>query len=66
MTPNEWQMLAVGIALGSQLMNLLHMRWNAQDARRNDAAAAATRKKAVGDLYLSSFRLYRLQQRSRV
>jgi hypothetical protein len=65
-TPNEIQMLVVGAALGAQLMNLLHMRWDAQAARRSTAASRAARKQAFGDMYLSSLRLYQLQNRSRV
>ncbi|WP_326786435.1 hypothetical protein [Streptomyces sp. NBC_00151] len=65
MNPNEIQMLIVGAALGAQLMNLLHMRWDAQAARRSAAASKVARKQASGDLFLSSLRLYRLQNRSR-
>ncbi|MET9411296.1 hypothetical protein ABZX90_36965 [Streptomyces sp. NPDC002935] len=66
MTPNEIQMTIVGAALGAQLMNLLHMRWDAQAARRSAAASRVARKQASGDMFFSSFRLYRLQNRSRV
>jgi hypothetical protein len=59
-------MLVVGAALGAQLMNLLHMRWDAQAARRSAAASHAIRKQAFGDMFFSSFRLYQLQNRSRV
>ncbi|GAA3854007.1 hypothetical protein GCM10023084_05290 [Streptomyces lacrimifluminis] len=66
MTDNEIQMLFVGVALGAQGVSLLHVFWNARDARRGHTAAEAARKRAAGDLYLSSLRLYRLQHRSRV
>jgi hypothetical protein len=65
-TPNEIQMLVVGAALGAQLMNLLHMRWDAQAARRSNAASRAARRQASADLFYGSLRLYRLQNRSRV
>lgn len=64
MTPNEIQMLCVGIALGAQLMSLLHLYWNHSDSRRNAARTQAAMKRAAGDRYLSSLRLYRLQHRS--
>ncbi|MGW3416486.1 hypothetical protein [Streptomyces phaeochromogenes] len=66
MTPNEIQMLLVGVALGSQGMSLLHMFWNARDARRDERRAQADAKHSAGDHYLNSLRLYRLQHRSRV
>lgn len=66
MTPNEIQTLVTGVSLGVVLMNLLHARWNAQAARRQQTEAEAARKRAAGDLYLGSFRMYRLQNRSRV
>lgn len=65
MNPNEIQMLVIGAALGAQLMNLLHMRWDAQAARRSAAASRVARKQATADLFFSSFRLYRLQNRVR-
>ncbi|GAA0348504.1 hypothetical protein PV735_31705 [Streptomyces turgidiscabies] len=66
MTPNEIQMLFVGIALGAQGMTLLHVFWNARDARRDARRAQAANKRAAGDEYLHSLRLYRLQQRAGV
>jgi hypothetical protein len=47
-------------------MNLLHMRWDAQAARRSAAASRAARRQASADLFYGSLRLYRLQNRSRV
>jgi hypothetical protein len=65
-TPNEIQILVAGAALGAQGMNLLHMRWDAQAARRSAAASRAARRQASADLFYGSLRLYRLQNRSRV
>ena len=62
MTANELQMLVVGIALGAQLMTLQHMWWDRQDARRNLARSRQAWRRAAGDRYLSSLRLYQLQQ----
>lgn len=64
MTANEIQMLVVGIALGAQLMGLLNMWWDRQDARRNAAHSRQAWRQAAGDRYLSSLRLYQLQQRT--
>ncbi|MGW3936467.1 hypothetical protein [Streptomyces phaeochromogenes] len=66
MTPNEIQMLFVGVALGAQGMSLLHMFWNARDARRDERRAHAAAKRSAGDQYLHSLRLYRLTHRSEV
>lgn len=66
MTPNEIQMLFVGFALGAQGVSLLHVFWNARDARRDQTEAEVARKSTAGDLYLNSLRLYRLQHRSPV
>lgn len=64
MTDNEIGMLFVGVALGAQGMTLLHVFWNARDARRDARHARAANKRAAGDQYLNSLRLYQLQQRS--
>jgi hypothetical protein len=63
-TPNEIQMLFVGIALGAQGVSLLNVFWNVRDARRDARRAQAANKSAAGDQYLNSLRLYRLQHRS--
>ena len=63
MTSNEVLMLAVGLTLGMQLANLLHAFWAAQDARRDQEWACQSARRASAALYLSSFRLYRLQHR---
>ncbi|MGW1609437.1 hypothetical protein ACWCQZ_08565 [Streptomyces sp. NPDC002285] len=65
MTDNEIQMLCVGIALGTQGMAALSAWWDAQANRRAEAASKTARRQAAGDRYLSSLRLYQLQQRSR-
>lgn len=66
MTPNEIQMLCVGVALGAQGMTVLNICWDARDARRDARRAQAAAKRASGDRYLNSLRLYQLQHRSRV
>ena len=66
MTPNEIQMLVVGIALGVQGMTLLHMVWDMRDARRSERASRAVMKGAAGDQFMSSFRLYRLRAQREV
>lgn len=66
MTPHEIQMLAVGIALGAQCMNVAHMVLDGRDERRRDAAARRRGRIVHADAFHTSFRLYRLQQRSRV
>ena len=63
MTTNELLMLVVGMSLGAQLMNLVHAYWASKDARRSAAQAKAAIKRAAGDHYLSSLRLYQIQQR---
>jgi len=65
-TPNEIQMLIAGVAIGSQLTSLMHGWLNMRAARRQQTEAEAARKRASGDLFLSSLGLYRLQNRSRV
>lgn len=66
MTDNEIQMLITGVALGAQGMTLLHIFWNARDARRYARRAQAANKLIAADQYHSSLRLYRLQHRSPV
>lgn len=65
MTPNEIVTLALGIAVGAQLMNILNAYWSSQDARRSATEAQAAMKRAAGDRYLGSLRLYQLQHRGR-
>ena len=65
MTINESILLASGIGIGVQLMAVLHMVWDMRDARRSQTRAEAAAKRAAGDQYLNSLRLYRLQRRSR-
>ncbi|MFD9319309.1 hypothetical protein ACFWDQ_16695 [Streptomyces sp. NPDC060053] len=66
MTTTEITYLVTGIALGGQLMNVLHAYWASKDARRSETAACAALKRAAGDRYLNSLGLYQLQHRSRV
>jgi hypothetical protein len=62
-TSNEVLMLAVGLTFGMTLSNLLHIYWEWQDGRRSLARSLQAARRAGGALYLSSFRLYRLQHR---
>jgi hypothetical protein len=64
MTSNEISMLAIGLTLGAQSTNALHAYWAGKDARRAAALARAAVKRAAGDRYLNSLRLYQLQQRT--
>lgn len=63
MTSNELLMLVVGMGLGAHLMNLMHAYWASKDARRSATQAQAAIKRAAGDHYLNSLRLYQIQQR---
>ncbi|WP_371670004.1 hypothetical protein OG985_21615 [Streptomyces sp. NBC_00289] len=65
MSPNEIQMLIVGIAFGAHCMNITHIVLDARAARRSAAASRGVRRLAAGEQFLSSFRLYRMQHRSR-
>ncbi|MEU5769822.1 hypothetical protein ABZ782_28295 [Streptomyces asoensis] len=65
MTVNEIELLLIGIGIGGQGMALWHMVIDMRSARRSRTEAEAALKRAVGDHYFNSFRLYRLQQRSR-
>lgn len=62
MTVNEILFLIYGIAIGAQAMASLHAYWAHQDARRSRTAAKAARRRAAGDRYLASLRLYQLRQ----
>ncbi|MFF9324017.1 hypothetical protein ACF1AY_04790 [Streptomyces sp. NPDC014776] len=64
MTSNEISMLAIGFAIGAQGVNVLHAYWASKDARRRAVAARVARRRAAGDRYLSSLRLYQLQHRA--
>lgn len=64
MTDNEILMLATGIALGAQLMNVLNVFWNWRDTRRDAAVVRRQRKIREADQFHRSLRLYRLQQRT--
>jgi hypothetical protein len=62
-TANEISMLAIGLTLGAQSTNALHAYWAGKDARRDQERARRAARRAGSALYLSSFRLYRLQHR---
>ncbi|MEU1497018.1 hypothetical protein [Streptomyces sp. NPDC005732] len=66
MSLNQIQMLIIGAAFGAQVMNLLHVRWDRQNASRSTAASRAALKQARGDLFMSTFCAYRWKNRSRV
>lgn len=63
MTENEILFLVYGFVLGGHAVNLLNVFWARRDARRARAESAAALHRAAGDLFLTSFRTYRLQQR---
>ncbi|MFC8201302.1 hypothetical protein ACFUTV_38785 [Streptomyces sp. NPDC057298] len=65
MTESEILLLISGIAFGAQGMNAFHMLLDARLARRNEVVALRQRRINTADAYLSSFRIYRLQHRSR-
>jgi hypothetical protein len=64
-TTDEIVLLVTGVGIGAQFMAGLHMVWDMRDARRNEKVSREAMKRAAGDHYLSSLRLYRLQHRSR-
>ena len=72
MRDHDIQLLALGVAIGADLMLLVQMFFGILDDRRERKAVRESRaalKRAAGDHYLSSFRAYqvrRLHQRSRV
>lgn len=61
MTLNVIEALTVGIALGGLAANGVRACLAGRDANRAATEAEAAVKRAAGDHYLSSFRLYRLQ-----
>jgi hypothetical protein len=63
-TTNEISLLAIGITVGAQLMNMLHAYWASRDARRAETQALAALKQATGDRYFHSLGLYQLQHRT--
>ncbi|QUI32460.1 hypothetical protein H9W91_17515 [Streptomyces alfalfae] len=65
MTNNEIVLLTVGIGIGAQAMAVAHMVGDMRTVRRAQTEAEAAVKAAAGDRYLSSLRLYQLQNRSR-
>ena len=69
MSDNQIQIFCIGAAAGMDFMLLLQILYGILDDRRDRKAGSAARaafKRAAGDRYLSSLRLYQLQQRSRV
>lgn len=66
MTTDEIMLFATGIGVGAQFMAILHMVWDMRDARRSAAESRAAVKRASGDQFMSSFRLYRLRAQREV
>ena len=69
MRDHDIQLLALGFAIGADFMLLVQMVFGILDDRRDRKASSEARaafKRAAGDRYLGSLRLYQLQQRSRV
>ncbi|MGV9755406.1 hypothetical protein ACWDUC_06160 [Streptomyces tricolor] len=65
MTVNEILFLIYGVLIGAQAMESLHAYWAHRDACRSRTAAETARRRAAGERYLASLRLYQLRQRSR-
>ncbi|MFC7842521.1 hypothetical protein [Streptomyces sp. NPDC057382] len=65
MTPNEIQLLIVGFVLGAWTVAIWQMVLDLREAERNLARSEKTRRRAAADRFLSSFRLYRIQNRPR-
>lgn len=65
MTPNEMLLPAVGFVLGAWTVAVVNMVLDMRDARRSLARSERARRRAAGDQFLNSFRLYRLQHRRR-
>jgi hypothetical protein len=63
MAPTEVQLLVVGFVLGAWTVAICRMALDMRDARRSLAQSEQARRRAAGDTYLNSFRLYRLQHR---
>ncbi|MER6435455.1 hypothetical protein ABT275_03700 [Streptomyces sp. NPDC001185] len=65
MSFDDITLFIIAMAVGAQLMNFLHMRWDAQIARRDLAASRAARRRASADLFFSTFLGYQWKNRSR-
>jgi hypothetical protein len=63
MTANEVQLLIVGMVLGAWIVAIWRMVLDLREAERNLALSHQARRRAAGDVYLNSLRLYRMQQR---
>lgn len=66
MTVIEIELLIIGIGIGAQGMAVWHMAVDMRSARRSQTEAEAALKRATGDRFLNSLRLYQLQQRTEV
>jgi hypothetical protein len=64
-TPNDAQLLAVGFALGGWTVAIWQMVLDVRQAERNLARSEEARRRAAADRFLSSFHLYRIQNRPR-
>ncbi|WP_329471706.1 hypothetical protein OIE75_20385 [Streptomyces sp. NBC_01723] len=62
MTPNEIQILIVGVVLGGTAANTVQAWLAGREAHRGATEAEAALKRAVGDRYLNSFRQYQIDQ----
>ncbi|MEU5394542.1 hypothetical protein [Streptomyces tibetensis] len=63
MTANEVQLLIVGMVLGAWIVAIWRMVLDLREAERNLALSHQIRRRAAGDVFLNSLRLYRMQQR---
>jgi len=62
-TPNEIQALIVGLGMGGLIANGTHAWLAGRDVSRAATEAETAHKRAAGDRYLVSMRLYRIQRK---
>lgn len=64
MTYTETVTFVAGLLIGAQGMAFWFMLLDMRDARRDQARQHRARRRAAGDQFLSSFRVYRLESRT--
>ncbi|MEU3441781.1 hypothetical protein ABZ755_15415 [Streptomyces griseoincarnatus] len=63
MTQNEIVLFVSGLLIGAQIMAVIVMVLDLREARRDLTLAEKHRRRAAADLFLNSFRTYRLENR---
>ncbi|MGW3711433.1 hypothetical protein ACWDN6_14955 [Streptomyces albogriseolus] len=63
MTQNEIILFVSGLLIGAQIMAVIVIVLDMRDARRDLTLAEKHRRRAAADLFLNSFRTYRLENR---